>query len=237
VKKNQLLEEVRAMLHAKSPECGKNCSLANRDCQSQHTIKESKAGTPQQAKKTYAECAANQPDNSIKSTRKPAPAKDHIFSTAGKKQQTGANTAEPCSTPNGIDSQKKEHDSEWTTVSSKKTKYRIGKGDSGTLKAAQKPVVLFISRVDPGTTQEEVEKFANSHFQNTEAHCEKLKTRYNFYASFKVTLQGVEMEDALGSHVWPTGILVKKFFYGRTHNHKKGWNNQHPTTVNNGSTK
>ena len=172
VKTNQLLEEVRAMLHAKSPECGKNCSLAKRDCQSQHTIKESKAGTPQQAKKTYAECAANQPDNSIKSTRKPAPAKDHIFSTAGRKHQTGANTAEPCSTHNGIDSQKKEHDSEWTTVSSKKTKYRIGKGDSGTLKAAQKPVVLFISRVDPGTTQEEVEKFANSHFQNTEAHCE-----------------------------------------------------------------
>jgi len=40
------------MLHAKSPECGKNCSLANRDCQSQNTIKESKPGTPQPAKKT-----------------------------------------------------------------------------------------------------------------------------------------------------------------------------------------
>ena len=34
VKTNQLLKEVRAMLHAKSPECGKNCSLAKRDCQS-----------------------------------------------------------------------------------------------------------------------------------------------------------------------------------------------------------
>ena len=135
-----------------------------------------------------------------------------------------------------MDSQKKEHDSEWTTVSSKKTKHRIGKGDSGTLKAAQKRVVLFILRVDPDTTQE-VEKFANIHFQKTEAHCEKLKTRYNLYASFKVTLQGVEMKDGLGSHVWPSGILVKKFFFGRTLNHKKGWNNQHPTTVNNGSTK
>ena len=51
---------VRAMLHAKSPECGKNCSLANRDCQSQNTIKEARADTPQQAKNTYAECAANQ---------------------------------------------------------------------------------------------------------------------------------------------------------------------------------
>jgi len=85
VKTNQLLEGVRAMLHAKSSECGKNCSLANRDCQSQNTIKESKADTPQQTKTTYAEYAANQPDTSIKPTCKPAPAKDHIFSTAGKK--------------------------------------------------------------------------------------------------------------------------------------------------------
>jgi len=68
-----------------------------------------------------------------------------------------------------MDSQKKEHDSEWTAVITKKTKHRIGKGDSGTLKAAQKPVELFISRVDPDkdTTQEEVEKFANIHFQKT----------------------------------------------------------------------
>jgi len=121
------------------------------------------------------------------------PAKAHIFSTAGKKQQTGANIAKPCSTSNGMDSQKKEHDSEWTTVITKKTKHRIGKGGSGTLKPAQKPLVLFISRVDPDTTQEEVEKFANIHFQKTEIQCEKLKTRYNFYVSFKVTLHGVEI--------------------------------------------
>ena len=56
-------------------------------------------------------------------------------------------------------------------------------------------------------------------------HCEKLKTRYNFYASFKVTLQGVEMEDVLSSHIWPSGILVNKLFYGRTLSHKKGRNN------------
>ena len=110
-------------------------------------------------------------------------------------------------------------------------------GASGILKAAQKPVVLFVSRVDPDTTQEEVEKFANNHFQKTEIHCEKLKTRCNFYASFKVTLQGVEMEDALSSHIWPSGILVKKFFYGRTLSHKNNWNNQHLKTVNNGSKK
>jgi len=95
VKTNQLLEEVRAMLYAKSPECGKNCLLANRDCQSQNTIKVFKTGTPQQAKKTYAECAADQPDTSIKPTCKPASAKGHIFSTAGKNEQIGVNTANP----------------------------------------------------------------------------------------------------------------------------------------------
>ena len=161
---------------------------------------------------------------------KPSTSQRSHLLNSWKKQQTGANTTKPCSTFTGMDSQKKEHDSEWTTVSIKKAKHRTGKGDSGTLK----PVVLFISRVDPDTTQE-VEKFANIHFQKTEIHCEKLKTRYNFYASFKVTLQGVQMEDALSSHIWPSGILEKKFFYGRTLSHKKGWNNQPPTTVNNGS--
>jgi len=73
------------------------------------------------------QCAADQPDTSIKPTCNPAPAKDHIFSTAGKKQQTGANSTKPCSTSHGMDSQKKEHDSEWTTVRTKKTKHRIGK--------------------------------------------------------------------------------------------------------------
>jgi len=109
--------------------------------------------------------------------------------------QTGANTAKPCSTSNEMDSLKKEHNLEWTTVITKNTKHRIDKGDSGTLKEAQKekPVVLFISLVDPDTTQ--VEKFAIIHFQKTEIHCEKLKTRYNFYASFKVTLQCVKTED------------------------------------------
>jgi len=99
VKTNQLLEGVRAMLHAKSPECGKNCSLANRDCQSQNTIKKSKAGTPQQAKKTYAECAADQPDTNIKPTCKPTSAKGHIFSTAGKMSKQGQTHPNPVQNP------------------------------------------------------------------------------------------------------------------------------------------
>ena len=49
-------------------------------------------------------------------------------------------------------------------------------GGSGTLKAAQKPMVLFISHAEPDTTKE-VEKFANIHFQKIEIHCEKLETR------------------------------------------------------------
>ena len=67
-----------------------------------------------------------------------------------------------------MDSQKKEHDSEWTTASTKKTKHRTGKGDSGTLKAAQKPVVLFISHVDPDTTQvESLQTFISKKLKST----------------------------------------------------------------------
>ena len=52
-------------------------------------------------------------------------------------------------------------------------------GDSGTLKAAQKPVVLFISRVDPDTTQE-VETFANIHFQKLKSTVKSLKQDITF---------------------------------------------------------
>ena len=154
MKKKQLLEEVRTMLHAKSPGCGKNCSMTNSACKSHNTNKESKAGTTLQVKKTYAECVLEQPDTSIKSPSKPQSARDHIFSTVGKKQKTGENTAKPCSTSSEIDRQKEEeHDSEQTTITTKKPKHRLGKRDSDTLKAAQKPVVLFVSRIKCGPKQ------------------------------------------------------------------------------------
>ena len=103
----------------------------------------------------------------------PAPAKDHIFSTAGKKTTNRGKHNQTLFNIHWNGQSEKKHDSEWTTVSNKKAKHRTGKGDSGTLKAAQKPVVLFISRVDPDTTQEDVEKFANIHFQKTEIHTVK----------------------------------------------------------------
>jgi len=72
------------------------------------------------------------------------------------------------------------------------TKAQNWQGGNGTLKAPQKPVVLFVSHgAGNSYTTQEVEKFANSHFQKTNSHCAKLKSRYNFFASFEGTHQGV----------------------------------------------
>ena len=56
-----------------------------------------------------------------------------------------------------------------------------------------------------------------------------LKQDITYMPLSKLPFLGVEMEDALSSHIWPSGILVKKFFYG--------WNNQQPTTLNDGTKK
>jgi len=86
VKKKQLLEEVRTMLHAKSPGCGKNCSMTNSACKSHNTNKESKAGTTLQVKKTYAECVLEQPDTSIKS---PSKSLSHLLNSWKKTENRG----------------------------------------------------------------------------------------------------------------------------------------------------
>jgi len=108
VKTNQLIEEVRAMLHAKSPECGKNCSLANRDCQSQNTIKESNLALHSRPRKYMQSVQQTNliPASSLHvSQHQPKIASSQ--QPKKKQQQTGANTAKPGSTSHGMNSQKK----------------------------------------------------------------------------------------------------------------------------------
>jgi len=62
-------------------------------------------------------------------------------------------------------------------------------GGSGTLTAAEKPLVLFISRVDPDTTQEEVEKFATVISKKLKFTVESLKQGTAFMPLSKLPLK------------------------------------------------
>lgn len=78
------------------------------------------------------------------------------------------------------------------------------------LKVVDKKVSIFISRLQPDVTKETVEQFlTDADVDNIE--CEKLKTRYETYSSFKVTLTEIFADKVLDPSFWPAGTLVKRF--------------------------
>ena len=72
-------------------------------------------------------------------------------------------------------------------------------------------VSLFVSRLDPGTTHENLETF----FRDTHklaATCTQLTTKHDSYASFKVDVMCDSAADLFNSDKWPAGVYLRKFF-------------------------
>lgn len=78
------------------------------------------------------------------------------------------------------------------------------------LKVVDRKISIFISRLDPDVSKETVEQYLNeANVDNVE--CEKLKTRYETYSSFKLTLAENSVSKVLDPTFWPEGTLVKRF--------------------------
>ena len=72
-------------------------------------------------------------------------------------------------------------------------------------------VSLFVSRLDPGTSHEDLE----SYFRDTHklpATCTQLTTKHDSYASFKVDVMCDSAADLYNSDKWPAGVYLRKFF-------------------------
>lgn len=83
-----------------------------------------------------------------------------------------------------------------------------------TVEAVPKMSSLYISRIKPGTTTEQMQNFVRRNF--TEAQCELLQSRHpSFYSSFKITLYESSIGRAFVPDIWPQGALVDKFFQRR----------------------
>ena len=51
-----------------------------------------------------------------------------------------------------------------------------------------KPAEVFVSRLHTDTSEEDIKKYVTSQFKNaSNVECEKLKTRFDTYNSFRVT--------------------------------------------------
>lgn len=78
------------------------------------------------------------------------------------------------------------------------------------LKTAAKSKWVFISCCSPETTVDDIEKYFSDEAVDM-SKCEKLKTRYDDYSSFKVSVPVSQFEKVFTSGFWPPGVFVKEF--------------------------
>jgi hypothetical protein len=73
---------------------------------------------------------------------------------------------------------------------------------------------LFVSRFCPEVSADDVEKSLKEQLNLKKLTCTKLKTKYNTYSSFRVSVLEDEFMLINNTGVWPTGCLISPF-YGR----------------------
>ena len=85
------------------------------------------------------------------------------------------------------------------------------------IKPLSKLADIFISRLDPETTEDQFTALVESQFGNANSIvCKKLKTKFDSYSSFHVSFQGDIFSEALLLGNWPAGALVKRFYASAT---------------------
>ena len=101
----------------------------------------------------------------------------------------------------------------FTKVEKIRRSTRIGRMKQSDLKVVEKPVNIFVLRFHPDVLESEIKQFPQTRFQSaTTVIVEKLKTKFDSYSTFKISIAGVLANECLDLEQWPTGILVKKFF-------------------------
>ena len=73
---------------------------------------------------------------------------------------------------------------------------------------------LFISRLGPDVSASDVETYLQGHLKLASLTCTKLKTKFNSYSSFHVSVMEDDFLLVNDSAAWPNGCLIAPF-YGR----------------------
>ena len=104
----------------------------------------------------------------------------------------------------------------FTVVQNKKKRRPpvIGKKPDHALKVLKgKRSSIFISRLSPDSTVRDIESFVHKSFNVSQLSCEKLKTRHDAYASFRLDITLTDCDDIFAPVNWPEGILIRKYFH------------------------
>lgn len=87
---------------------------------------------------------------------------------------------------------------------------------------------LFVSRLDPSTSTQDLENFILNTLNLKFVKCTKLKARYESYSSFHLLINSEDFNKVHHEDVWPAGILIKPFL-GKL-NTSEAKNGAHPTS-------
>ena len=72
-------------------------------------------------------------------------------------------------------------------------------------------ISIFVSRLDPSVSCDALSAYIHD-VHSIDANCEKLITKYNTYASFKVNVTCNDMSTFLDPDKWPQGVYLRKLF-------------------------
>ena len=96
----------------------------------------------------------------------------------------------------------------------------IGTKRSSFLKGVSAKSSLFITRLSPSTSSKDIESFVKENF-NITIECQKLVTKYDSYASFKILLDTKYFDTLLNPSNWPEYVLVRKFFESKNNGYRR----------------
>jgi len=112
----------------------------------------------------------------------------------------------------------------------RQTKVVVGKQNSSKLHSvkAMQHVNVFVTRLDPETTSDGLSEFVaerigsnNISVDNANIKCEKLKTKFDTYASFSVSVlvdaatKADVIQLLMSDESWAKGVLVRRFYINR----------------------
>jgi hypothetical protein len=73
---------------------------------------------------------------------------------------------------------------------------------------------LFVSRFGPEVTAQDIKNSLEEQLKLTSLSCTRLKTKFNSYASFHISVNEDDFPLINNTSVWPSGCLIAPF-YGR----------------------
>ena len=110
------------------------------------------------------------------------------------------------------------HTEAWTTVThGNSTRPRDARSTAAmhTLRGiapARRKAEFFLSRLDPLTTVEDILSHVKVSLKSNEVQCERLQTRYNSYASFRVTVDNRFYKRMVNADMWPEYVVFRRYF-------------------------